>query len=462
MKLTIGKIAEIVGGRLVCGDPATLIGHIAYDSRTMRGDDLFIPVKGERVDGHDFIASAFTNGAAATFCAREDVLPAKGSDLADKPFVQVEDPTAALQKLGVFMRDGFGGKVIGITGSVGKTTTREMTMAALRGGGSVTGSEKNLNSQLGVPVTLCHMDETADFAVLEMGISIPGEMVKLTKMVRPKTVILTNIGVAHIEYLGSREGICEEKMHIADLMGPEDTAILNGDEPLLREAAKKAGCRTLFYGLEAGNDVTAENIELGDTAEFTAVLGPKVPGGARRIPVALSVPGSHNVMNALAALTAAAVLGVDAEAAALSMQSFGGFSRRLERFDLGTLHVIDDSYNASPVSMKAALEVLCRAKGGRKIAALADMRELGKESASLHREVGTFAAALPVDVFVTLGHEIAYLEEPLKAAGKNLIHAESPEDAADILKKLLAADDVLLLKGSNTMGLDKVRKLISE
>ena len=450
MELSIREICMIVGGILLCGDADTPIRHVSFDSRTMLGDDLFVPTIGARVDGHDYIDNAFANGAAASLTSR------RGKVTGTRPMVFVQDTQQALETLGKYYRSRFQGRVIGITGSVGKTTTRELTKAALSAGGLVTGSMKNMNSQIGLPVVLCHMDQDADFAVMEMGISDPGEMRPLVDMVQPHTVIVTNIGVAHMEKLGSREGICREKMHIADDLGPEDTAILNGEEPLLIPYARSLPCRVLTFGLHPDMDVYAQDIRDGECASFTACF--KVPaGGCQRVPVQLSIPGVHNVMNALAALAAAWAEGIRPEKAAEAVERYGGFSRRLERVRVGSLKVIDDSYNAAPPSMKAALNVLEKAQGKKRIALLADMLELGPEEAAMHREVGEYAATLPdIDLFITLGTLIRNLEDPLVRARRPVFHCETTEAAEKTLTRLAEPGDVVLLKGSNGMRLDLV------
>lgn len=456
MELTIREICSIVGGILLCGDADTVIRHVSFDSRKMEGDDLFVPTIGARVDGHDFIEGAFANGAAATLTSRT------GKVTGTRPYVFVQDTQRALETLGKYYRHLFKGRVIGITGSVGKTTTRELTKAALSAGGSVTGSMKNMNSQIGLPVVLCHMDHDADYAVMEMGISDPGEMRPLVDMVQPHTVIVTNIGVAHLEHLGSREGICREKMHIADDLGPEDTAILNGEEPLLIPYQKSLPCRVLTFGLHADMNVYAENIRDEETASFTACF--KVPaGGVREIPLTLSIPGVHNVMNALAALAAAWAEGIRPEKAAEAVSRYGGFSRRLERVQIGSLKLIDDSYNAAPPSMKAALAVLTKARGKKRIALLADMLELGPEEAAMHREVGEYAAGLPgIDLFITLGSLIRNLEQPLVEARRPVFHCNTTEEAVERLTRLAEPGDVVLLKGSNGMRLDQVREALTK
>ncbi len=453
MDLSVREVTAIVGGILLCGDGEIRLRHVSFDSRNMLGDDLFVPTIGARVDGHDYIENAFENGAVATLTAR------RGKVTGARPHIFVQDTQKALEALGKHFRSLYKGRVIGITGSVGKTTTREMTKAALSAGGSVTGSMKNMNSQIGTPVVLCHMDQNADRAVMEMGISDPGEMLELVDLVHPQVALVTNIGVAHLEQLGSREGICREKMHICDGLGPEDTVILNGEEPLLVPYKDQLSCRVLYYGLHPERDVYAKDIRDEDPVRFTAVF--RVPaGGQLEVPVTLSVPGIHNVMNALAALTVAWAEGIKPEKAARALEGFGGFSRRLERMNLGGLKVIDDSYNAGPPSMKAALQVLAKAKEGRRIALLADMLELGEDEALLHRQLGEFARDLKIELFITLGSLVRNLEEPLVQARRPVFHCDTPEQAAERVIRLARKGDTVLLKGSNSMRLDKVLEAI--
>ena len=457
---TAGKVAEICGGRLLSGSPDVRIRHVSFDSRERQGDDLFIPVIGERVDGHRFIRSAFDNGASAALSSREDAW--SGED-EGRACILVKDTVEALQALGRYRREHeLRMPLVGITGSVGKTTTREMTTAALSAGGRVTASLKNMNSQLGVPVTLCHMDETADYAVAEMGISLPGEMERLCAMVQPDAAVVTNIGVAHIENLGSREGICREKMKITDRLPENGWAILNADEPLLKPYRTEKRFRTLYYGFGADADVRAENITLGESAAFTAVLPAFLCGEEKRIPVQLSVPGEHHVMDALSALSAAAVLGVDPEAAAAGLAAFGGFTGRFERIALGGLLLIDDSYNANPVSMKASLAAFSRMNASRRIAVLADMLELGPDSLKMHRETGEYASGLPIDLFLTLGDAMKEADAALTEAGRTVIHATDLDELVRLTAELSADGDAILLKGSHSMGLERVRRSLEQ
>lgn len=484
MKLSLQEVALITNGKVVCGSPETAVRHLALDSRQMAGEDLFVALPGERVDGHRFVESAVQHGAAAALVMKDaaeiftDAAATTGKDAAEIsadsvpcPAVRVENTRAALQELGRTLRDRYPGIVVGVTGSVGKTTTRELLKAALSAAGSVTGNTGNLNSQVGLPVAIAHMDAEADFAVLEMGISEPGEMARLVSIAQPDAALVTNIGVAHIENLGSREGICREKMRIAEQLPDGAPLVLNGEEPLLRARAAElfgektdAGrkIRPVFYGWDSRSEAYAEEICPEGAARYTAVLTPPLAPATLRVPVQLGVPGRHNVLNSLGALTMAVLLGADPYAAAAALAGFTGEKRRLEHVALGNLLLIDDAYNAGPESARAALEDLAATSAARRIAVLGDMLELGAHSEELHREWGRFAAALPIDLFVTVGTAIRAAEEVLTERGKTVLHVDNAEQAAQILRSLAAAGDAVLLKASHGIQLEKVREALEK
>jgi UDP-N-acetylmuramoyl-tripeptide--D-alanyl-D-alanine ligase len=319
----------------------------------------------------------------------------------------------------------------------------------------VTGAEKNLNSLQGLPMTFCHLDQTADRAVVELGINHPGEMDVLAGIARPNVAVVTNIGVSHIEFLGSRENIAAEKLKICAYLGPEDWAVLNAEDDMLLARKGKTPFRTLWYGFGKEADIRADDIRdqnLGQSFRVTV----REPAWARGTYEAeLQVPGRHNILNALAALGAALACGIAPADALAELASYGGMKRRLEIRHAGGLTIIDDAYNAIVSSVKAALDVLCRVPG-RKGALLADMREVGAHSEEFHREVGEYAAALPIDYFIGFGEAIRVTEGILTDAGKTVFHAETAEDAVQIIRQVCADGDTLLVKGSLSMGLDRV------
>ena len=452
-KVTARDVAEATGGGLLCGDPGRKIAHISIDSRNMQGDDLFVPIIGAKVDAHRFIGGAFSLGAAATFTSEHDEM-----DDPDHVWIRVEDTVKALQDLGAWIRKRLTFPIVGITGSVGKTTTREMIAAALSAGLKVTTTAGNSNGQLGVPVTLCEMDPDAQIAVLEMGMSEPGEMARLAQIAAPQLGVVTNIGVSHIENLGSRERICEEKLHLADGFKPDQVMILNGDDDMLVRLRGTDRFATVFYGLGEENDFRAEQVQVrGGRTEFI------LTAGDRRIAMSLGIPGTHNVMNALAAMAVADHFGVDLEAAAEKLASFRGFARRLQIGTEGGYTYVDDTYNASPASMRAALEVLAHVETeGKRIAVLAAMLELGPVAPRYHYETGAYGATLPVDLVVTVGTLAQEIGRAYREAGIPVVTCETNAEAAEAVIRRRTPGDVILLKGSNGMHLGEVLQALKK
>ena len=393
-KMTAGQLAEMTGGKLLQGDPSTLVAHISIDSRNVDKETLFVPLKGERVDAHRFLPDTADGKAACVLCS-EEITPS-----GDAAWIQVESTYASLIRIGVNWRAQMAPKVVAVTGSVGKTTTREMVATALGAAYRTFKTTKNYNSDIGVPIMLYELSETDEMAVLELGMSDFGEMEQIAKMARPDIAVITNIGVAHIAQLKTRENICREKLSVTRGMAPGSLLILNGDDDLLSQVDDAIGHQLIFYGLGAHNDYRAENIVFSEGGTtFEAIC----PGG--RVTVQLPVTGNHMVMNALAALATAEHFGVDRTAAAEALAGFEAFAGRQQIYAVKDFRVIDDTYNASPDSMRAALGVLTSIPcEGRRIAVLSDMLELGADERSYHHQVGEFAGSLPLDMLVCVGN----------------------------------------------------------
>lgn len=366
----------------------------------------------------------------------------------------------ALQDLGSFCRKRLTLPLVGITGSVGKTTTREMIAAALSAGFLVYKTPGNSNSQVGVPITIAEIPQSAEIGVIELGMSEPGEMERIARVARVDCAVMTNIGVAHIEQLGSQEHILEEKLHIQDGMPAEGALFLNGDDPLLASVVPKGGRKRVLYGLSRDCDYRAEDLHLEEGYPvFTAVHGDS------RVRVRLQVMGSHMVSNAMAALAVADTYGLSMEKAALALGRFKGYKGRQQIFEWGGVTVIDDSYNASPVSMKAGLEVLASVKGeGRRIAVLADMKELGPDTVRFHEEIGACIGEHPLDMVLLLGELAACIGSGMDAA-----HAVTPHFEMDSLAQVevwldenIKEGDCILFKGSNSMKLSEAVRHLKE
>lgn len=451
--ITVKDIVLATGGELLCGDLSTPVCHIALDSRKMEGDDIFIPIIGEKTDGHLYIEKAFDIGAVATLTSEHDEM------LDSHAWIKVDDTTTALQKFGGYLRDRFDIPFVGVTGSVGKTTTREMIAAALSACKKVTATAGNSNSQVGVPVTLSLLDETADVAILELGMSMPGEMSRIAAIGRPNIAVMTNIGVSHIEFLGSQENIMKEKLHITDGFDEDGVLIVNGDDKLLKTIKGTNPFKVLTYGTTSEADYYASDISYEDgCARFTAHL----PSG-EECNVKLSAPGTHNALNALAALAVADTLSCDIAASARALSNFKSYKGRLDIYEARGIKVIDDSYNASPDSMKAALEVLSKmevAAGGRKIAILADMLELGENSPRYHEEVGEYAVGLNIDAVYTVGELAGLISDITADAGIKSARFNSNDEIISSILPDLKAGDIVLFKGSNGMRLSNIIKVL--
>ncbi len=447
-QMTVNDIVKATGGKLLCGDGGLLLEHISIDSRKMKGSDLFVPLIGEKVDAHRFIQQAFSAGAAATLTSRHDAM----EDV--RPWIQVEDTARALQAIGGYYRSRLTLPLVGITGSVGKTTTREMIAAALSAGYQVYKTPANYNSQVGVPITLSEISDRDEIGVLELGMSMPGELTVIAKLAGIDLAVITNVGVTHIEQLGSQENIYREKMTIQDGLKDGGVLLLNGDDPMLRRSRAREGFQTLYYGTGSHCDYRGEDIRIRDGyPEFTAVCrGVKVP-------VRLRVMGRHNVLNAMAALAVADWYQVPLEAAAEKLEAFDGFQNRQQVHKRDGITIMDDTYNASPVSMTAALEVLLSMESaGRRIAVLADMKELGENGAEFHREIGRWLAEHPVDALFTMGElarEIG-VEAEKKVPAWHHFEAGDRDGLFGLLSQKLETGDCVLLKGSNSMRLKEV------
>lgn len=433
------------GGTLLCGEENTPVYDIVTDSRTLKKGDLFVPLKGEKVDAHRFLDQAVSSCSAAfTMEPVEDAWCQK-----DCALIAVEDTLTAMQQVAAMLRSRYQIPVIGVTGSVGKTTTREMIAKALSSEKKVFETIKNYNSQVGVPLTLAKLDSSYEIAVLEMGMSNFGEMQRLSDMVRPDTAVMTCIGVAHIEQLKTQENIRAEKLKIISHMKKEDVIYLNGDDPLLYACKDQLPCTIVWYGLGSHNDFRAENCRIeGEKNVFELVHE------AQRVTVRLQAMGEHNVRNALVALAVSSQYGVALDKAAAALSDFAGQRQRIVKTSRFTM--IDDTYNASPDSMRASLKVLSDfPTAGRKIAVLADMLELGPDTEKFHRQVGACVKENGIDYLITYGELARFIAEEAEVDG---MHAESLEQVADYLRQEAKPEDVVLLKGSNGMNLKQVVK----
>jgi UDP-N-acetylmuramoyl-tripeptide--D-alanyl-D-alanine ligase len=452
MKLDLASIAAILGGSLTPERASVVITGVSTDSRTVRPGDLFVPLRGPNYDGHDYIGQAVRGGAAA--CLSEEVIAGLAV-----PVVRVGNTMQAMGDLAAALRQDFDGPVVAVTGSSGKTTTKEMLAAVLSLTGSGLKTEGNFNNLIGLPLTLFRLQPEHRWAVLEMGMSARSEIARLTEIARPDVGIVTNVGPAHLEQLGSIEGVARAKGELYAALPAGGTAIVNTDDPQARQLPVANGVQRLLFGLTAEARVRAEEIRVDDCGvRFDLIL----PTG--RWPVRLAVPGLHNVYNALAAAAAAHVLKVEGEAIVRGLEQFRSSPGRMTVTQLpGDILLLEDYYNANPMAMRAALASLADLPGnGRRLAVLGDMLELGAAAEDLHRQVGEAAAAV-VDRLILLGALAAAVAAGARAGGlaaDAVQVVESHEAAAELLQQWLHPGDRVLVKGSRGMTMEKICHLL--
>ena len=447
-KLSFFEIANAVGGSLSGGDG--FITNVSTDSRNIAESCLFIPLKGENFDGHEFIAQVFENGAA--LCLSERDLDST------HPYIKVKSTTQAIKDLAEYYRKLFDVKVVGITGSVGKTTTKEMIACVLSEKYNVLKTKGNFNNEIGLPLTVFNLDESYDMLILEMGMNHFGEIKNLSKIARPDIAVITNIGVSHIENLGSREGILKAKSEIFEYMEKGSYAFINGDDDMLK-TARNDKVNISFFGQTNVNgcfctEVQNKGLNGTDCKIYVAdrVLDAHIPS-----------PGEHMVYNALAAAAVGEALGLTDTEIISGLKNYTPQDRRQRIINLENIDVIDDCYNASPTSVMAAIDVLCYA-GGRKVAILGDMLELGKNSAEFHRQVGVYAAEQNIDLIITVGplSKNTYKGAVQSAKTSEVLWFESQDEMLSNLKSHLKASDAVLVKASRGMHFEQTVEFLTK
>lgn len=448
--LSLEEIAGAVGAR-VTGDAAGVYcRRVSTDTRTIAPGDLFFALAGERFDAHDFISLAVEKGAAAVVVSR---LPAGGTVV---PALQVDDTLIALQRLAAYNRRQFILPVVAVTGSNGKTTTKDLIASVLGGRYKTLKTTGNLNNHIGLPLTLLELDETYGAAVLEMGMRGLGEIDLLARIAQPTIAVITNIGETHLERLGSIENIAGAKSEVLYHLEPQGAAVLNGDDPWVRKIAAKFKGRVLFYGTGTENDIRAVDIKTAD-GQSTAFT---VHYQDRQAAVKLPVPGRHNVLNALAAAGVGLVTGISMEQIAAGLAGAELTAMRLEILETGTYKIINDAYNANPASAKAALEVLADQAGeSRRVAVLGSMFELGERAEPGHREVGAAAVQHGVELLVTVGDLAEYIASGAVAKGMapdRVFRCQDNAGAMEVLRSRLKDGDVILVKGSRGMKMEEI------
>lgn len=442
MNLKASEIAKALGTVV---DSQNIINRVSIDSRDVDKNTLFFAIKGERFDGHDFVKDVAEKGVGAIVCHKKVDCSA--------PVIYVEDTKDALLDLASYYKSTIPDLLlIALTGSVGKTTTKEMVACVMAQKGETLKTEGNFNNEIGMPRTLFRLEETTKNAVIEMGMDGFGQISVLTKCAKPDCAIITNIGVSHIEILGSRDGILQAKLEILEGLKKGSPVFLNGDNDKLANV-KLDDYKVILFGIENKNcDVRAVDIkEIGLSTEFIAVKGD--------IKQKITIPtvGIHNVYDALTAFAVGLEYGVSPEDIAKGLQGYTPSGMRQRIKEVKGVTFIEDCYNASPDSQKAGLNSLCKIAKGRKIAVLGDMLELGSFSEKAHRMVGEYAAECGVDLLYTVGEESKYMaDSALKSGLKNVRNFTDKKELTEILVNELQKGDTILFKASRGMKLEEI------
>lgn len=473
MNLTVREIAEACGGKLVLGENEkddTNVTSVVVDSREVTSGSVFIAVPGERVDGHSFVTAAFSAGAALALVNKSpETLAAEVGKAVSGwgSYVLVENTLQALKRVAEYYREKLDVKVVGITGSVGKTSTKEFVAGVLSEKYRVLKTEGNFNNEIGVPLTLLRIQPEHQVAVVEMGISEFGEMHRLSKMAKPDICVITNIGQSHLEHLKTRDGILKAKSEIFDFMAPDGEVCLNGEDDKLAPLRDVKGHKPHFFGMggSPGQEVAASNIVShglwGSDADIRM--------GDASVKVHVPLPGAHMVLNAVAAACVAKLLGLTPEQIAAGVGKIESVSGRNHLVRLPRYTLIDDCYNASPSSMQAALDLLDLADT-EKVAILGDMFELGEEtSGKFHRQVGAYAAAKGIDRILCVGELSRDLFEEACSTAENtrqIVHFPTLDALLERLKEereeYVPTGCTVLIKASHAMEFERVVALLKQ
>ena len=426
------------------------ITGVSTDTRSIKEGDVFFALKGPRFDGADYVHRAFDAGAVLS------VVNAGSRDttVSGDCVVFVEDTERALGLSAADYRSMFTGKVIGITGTSGKTTVKEMISAILGCRYQVHCTRGNYNNQIGLPLTVFGIDESHNFAVLEMGMSAPGEIAYLANIARPDIGVLLNVGPAHLEFFGSVDKIADAKAELLESIGENGIAVVNDDDPLIESRLTLCKGRIVKFGINGPCEYRGENIKIHSDGCASFDIG--------EVTIKLNVPGAHNVYNALAAFAVAHILDIDVITIAMQLEKITAPSMRMERIEKDGILFINDSYNANPLSMKAAADVLKHTEyvaDGRKIAVLGDMLELGEGTEKAHREIGMLFGSLGINKLCLVGKLADFYAEGAWESGMHpddVIIYEDVVDAAEFIESIKRPGDIILVKGSRAVGMEKV------
>ena len=446
----LSDIAATVAGRVEGTD--AVVGGAATDSREVGPGDLFVALRGDRVDGHRYIAEAVANGATGALVSEP---PAVGAA------VIVPDTAAALMTLAGQERDEMSATVVGITGSTGKTSVKDLTASVLSSRFEVSASPRSFNTEVGVPLTLLNAPPSTEVVIVEMGSRGLGHIATLCQVARPHVGIVTSVGLAHMEMFGTLETVADAKAELVESLPQDGTAVLNGDDPVVRGFGSRTRAGSLLYGVAADAQVRGEDVVLDPAGRSSFTL--RAAGGEERVELPLS--GEHMVWNALAAAAAGIALGLTVGECAAGLKDARLSPWRMEMLEgAGGIRIVNDAYNANPSSMAAALKaVRWMAKDSRSIAVLGEMAELGELAASEHERVGELVARLGIDHLIVVGEGAAGMAIGAEREGvepERIARVGTVEEAAEAVRRLARSGDVVLLKGSRVVGLERAAEAL--
>lgn len=449
--LTLENIANACGGILICKSnelKVKEISDIVTDNRKVTEGSMFIAIKGNRTDGHNFINSAYESGALCVI-AEKDIK-------SDKPYIIVDNSLVAIKQIARYYRENLDIKVVGITGSVGKTSTKEIISSVLSEKYNVLKTDGNFNNELGLPLTIFRIREEHEIAVLEMGISDFGEMTRLSEIARPDVAVITNIGICHMENLKSRDGILQAKTEMFKNINENAVIILNGDDDKLSGVTEYNGIKPIFY---YADNISDKNI-YADKIENNGIKGIKcnIHHNETDISVNINIPGRHMVYNALAAVCVGKVFGLNDKEIKSGIEKLKPVSGRNNIMELDNITVIDDCYNANPISMKASIDVLKFAEG-RKVAVLGDMFELGSNETALHAGIGEYISKTDIDVVIFVGHLMnnAFVKlSDTDTRNRKVYYFDNLDEMFTELKKVIIPNDTVLVKASHGMNFARI------
>lgn len=455
LSISLNELLKVTAGKLWDDVEAnqTIARGVSIDSRTIKRENLFVAIPGERFDGHQFVSEAAKRGASLVILSQEKTNQVNKEKLEGTPAVLVKDARKALRDIALWHRNKFGVPTVAVTGTNGKTTTKDMIAQVLSSEFRVLKSIRSYNNLVGVPLTLFEMNSDTEVLVLELGMSNPGEIGVLTRTAKPSLGIITNIGPAHLESMESLEKIAQAKFELLDNMPLPNTAVLNADDEFLAQRIKEAKEETISFAINNKADFKASEITTTDEG----YIGFKLNG---RLNVNLKLLGEHNVYNALAAFAVGAHMGVEEAKIKRSLERYKPSELRMELVRLGNVKVINDSYNANPVSMANALKTLRQMKNeGRRLAVLGDMLELGEKTFDYHLELGRSVAESKIDLLLTVGKHSSAIADGAQQYGmspERIFAFDTNQKVSAYLLENLKAGDLVLIKGSRRMKLEEV------